>query len=196
MAAIGANYPCFKPNDGASGVVIGKLVSANLSINLATGQLDADDHVAESASEFHSGSIAMQTDDLEDEKAKVIYGCSVSEGVVTYNTDDKMPEGTLAYFQTLMRKGVKFYKAFIYPRAKAAIGNINVQTKGSSITFQAANINWTILADEEGNWMDHKTFSTAKEAKDWINEKCKIGNTAEASSSEQSSAAEESDEEI
>lgn len=180
MAGFGANYPVFCPANADSGVVLGKLVSSNLTVNMASGQLDADDSVAESATEFNSGSIAMQTDDLEDEKASVVYGCTVKDGLVTYNKDDSAPEGILGYYQTLMRSGVKFFKAFTYPRAKAAIGNINVQTKGSSITFQAANINWTILADDNGDWMNHETFATAAEARSWLNDQCKISAAAAA----------------
>ena len=59
MAEFGAKYPCFKPNGAASGIVLGKLAAANLTVNLASGELYADDSLAEQLSEFSSGSLAM-----------------------------------------------------------------------------------------------------------------------------------------
>ena len=119
MAEFGANYPCFCADSEQAGVVLGKLVSANLTVNLASGEIYADDSLAEQLSEFASGSIAMETDDLEDEKASKIYGCKVSEKLVTYNKGDTAPRGCLGYYKVLMRNGKKFYKGYFYPRAFA-----------------------------------------------------------------------------
>lgn len=175
MAEFGANYPCFC-QDGASktGVVLGKLVSANLTVNLASGELYADDGLAEQISEFASGSIAMETDDLSDDNAEAIYGCDVTESVVTYNKDDTPPMGKLGYYKVLMRSGVKYYKAVFHPRVRAALGNDNAQTKGSSITFQTTNTTFTVFADDSGNWRKTKTCATAEEAKTWLNTQCNI----------------------
>lgn len=175
MADFGANYPCFCP-DGASktGVVLGKLVSANLTVNLASGELYADDGLAEQLSEFASGSIAMETDDLSDANAEAVYGCTVSDGVVTFNKEDTAPRGKLGYYKVLMRQGVKYFKAYFYPRVRAAVGNDNAQTKGSSITFQTTSTAFTVFADDDGNWRKIKTCDTAADAKTWINTQCNI----------------------
>ena len=175
MADFGANYPCFCP-DGASktGVVLGKLVSANLTVNLASGELYADDGLAEQLSEFASGSIAMETDDLSDANAEAVYGCTVSDGVVTFNKEDTAPRGKLGYYKVLMRQGVKYYKACFYPRVRAAVGNDNAQTKGSSITFQTTSTTFTVFADDSGAWRKTKTCTTADEAKTWLNTQCNI----------------------
>lgn len=174
MAAFGANYPCFKQEDKDTGVVLGRLVSANLTIQMASGELYADDELAEEVSEFASGSLAMETDDLEDEKAAEIYGCTVSEGEVTYNKDDTAPYGALGYYKALMRKGKKYYKAFFYPRTRAALGNDNAQTRGNSVTFQTTSTTFTVFCDDNGDWRVHETFATAAEAKAWLNEKLAI----------------------
>lgn len=174
MAEFGANYPCFKPETEDAGVVLGKLVSANLTVNLASGELYADDSLAEQLSEFSSGSIAMETDDITDDNAAIIYGCTVSDKVVTYNTGDTAPRGCLGYYKVLMRNGQKFYKGYYYPRVRAALGNDNAQTRGNSITFQAVSTTFTVFADDNGDWRLTQTFSSAAEAKAWINEKCSI----------------------
>lgn len=143
MAAFGANYPCFQPH-GGQGVVVGKLVSANLTANMANGEFYADDSVAEQASEFVSGSIAMETDDMTDHAASVVYGAKVEDGTVIYNKDDLAPLGKLAYYKSMRRNGQNYYQAYLYPQARAAVGNDSAQTKGSSITFQATQTNFTV----------------------------------------------------
>ena len=174
MAQFGAQYPCFKPREAEAGVVLGKLVSANLTVTLATGELYADDALAEQVSEFASGSIAMETDDITDDNAAVVYGANVSDGVVTYNKNDNAPEGVLGYFKVLVRGGAKSFKAYVYPRAKAALGSDNAQTRGSSVTFTTVQTTFTVFADDKGDWRKTQEFATAEEAKAWIGSECAI----------------------
>lgn len=76
MASFGAKYPYFNPvaeepegklpvYKDQEPVRVGRLVKADLTVNLASGKLFADDGLAESVEEFSSGSIAMETDDME-----------------------------------------------------------------------------------------------------------------------------------
>ena len=174
MAEFGAKYPCFKPKGAVTGVVIGKLVTANLTVNLASGELFADDELAEQVSEFASGSLAMETDDMVDASAKAIYGCTVTGGEVIYNKEDDPPEGELAYYKTLMRRGKKYYKGFYYPSARASIGNDNGQTRGSSITFQTSNTTFIVKCDANGDWRKTKVFDSEADAIAYVNTKCTI----------------------
>ena len=59
MSEFGAKHPVFKPNNATNGVIVGKLVAANLTVNLASGELYADDGLAEKLEEFSSGKIDM-----------------------------------------------------------------------------------------------------------------------------------------
>ena len=174
MAQIGAKYPCFKPSSAEAGVVLGKLVTANLTVNLASGELYADDGLAEQLSEFASGTIAMETDNMTDAVATAIYGATVEDGVVTYNKENNPPEGILGYYKTLMVAGVRKYRAYIYPRAKAAVGNDNAQTRGSSITFQTEQTTFTIMDDDTGDWRKVKDCDTEAEAIAYIKSNCGI----------------------
>ena len=83
MASFGAKYPHFskiktEPDDALptyeGPVNIGRLVKADLTVNLASGKLYADDELAESVDEFSSGSVAMETDDMTDDVAAEVYG--------------------------------------------------------------------------------------------------------------------------
>lgn len=181
MAGFGANYPCFKPENESAGVVLGKLVSANLTVNLVSGELYADDALAEQLSEFASGSIAMETDDITDDNAAKVYGCTIADGLVTNNVADTAPYGGLGYYKVLMRSGKKYYKAYYYPRVRAALGNDNAQTRNNSINFTTSSTTFTVFADDKGDWRQTKTCATAAEAKAWIDERCGIAAAQTAS---------------
>jgi len=174
MAKLGAQYPCFKPDDAGKGVVIGNLVTANLTVTLASGEIFGDDRMIEQLSVFSSGSLAMETVDMLDEVAAVVYGCTIEDGRVKYNINDSAPRGALAYYKVLNRDGVPFYQGFYYPRVRAALGNDNAQTRGNSITFQTTSTTFTIFADDEGDWRETETFDTIEEAKKWVNKMCGI----------------------
>lgn len=191
MATFGANYPCFCADGKDSGAVIGKLVSANLTVNLASGELYADDSLAEQATEFANGSIAMETDDMADATAEEVYGCSVNNGEVVYNKDDNSPRGRLGYYKVLMRRGVKYFKTFLYPQVKAAIGNDNAQTKGNNITFGTTSTTFTVFADDNGDWRKTKTFDSAADAKAHIDLFCKISQNYEVQVSMQGAGEDE-----
>lgn len=180
MSEFGAKHPVFKPNNAANGVIIGKLVAANLTVNLASGELYADDGLAEKLEEFSSGKIDMETDNLADSTASTLYGANVSNGIVTYNKNDTPPEGVLGYFKTLMIQGVKKYRAYIYPRAKASLGNDNAQTRGNSITFQTSKTSFTIFDDGAGNWRKTKECNTEAEAQAYVDAECSVSGAGSA----------------
>ena len=175
MAYFGAKYPVFRRNGAAEGVVLGKLVGAALTVNLASGELYADDKLAEQESQFASGSVTLETDDMTDAVAAEVYGATVSNGTVIYKSTDTAPMGSLAYIKTLQINGVKLCRAYYYPRVMAAVGNDNVQTKGSSITFQTTSTTFTVMPDREtGEWRETQLCDHLDQAISWINGKMGI----------------------
>ncbi|MCI9348590.1 MAG: hypothetical protein HFF83_05090 [Oscillibacter sp.] len=189
MASFGAKFPCFNPvSEEPEGTLpvyknpepvrIGRLVKADLTVNLSSGKLFADDSLTESVDEFSSGSIAMETDDMEDSVAAVLYGCSVEEGEVHYNVGDDPPAGGLAYYKKLMRRKKVLYKGYFYPLVKAALGNDTAQTKTDSITFGTNSTAFTVFACETGDWRFTEEFPTEAETIAWVKEKLKGSGTA------------------
>lgn len=184
MATFGAKYPRFNTiasePEGAlpvyaatDPVTIGRLVKADLTVALASGKLYADDELAESVDEFSSGSIAMETDDMEDDVAAVVYGCTVTDKEVNFKRGDSPPMGGLAYYKVLMRRGVKYFKGYFYPRVKAALGNDTAQTKADSITFGTTSTTFTVFGANSDDWRITSTFTTEAEARAWVDEKLK-----------------------
>lgn len=180
MASFGAKYPYFsKVKEEPAGklpvyesdpVRIGKLVKADLTVNLASGKLYADDALAESVDEFVSGSIAMETDDMEDSVAAVVYGAKVEEKLVRYNQGDAPPAGGLGYIKRLMRNKKVICKGYYYPLVKAALGNDTAQTKTDSITFGTNATTFTVFACENGDWRHTEEFETEEAAVAWVKE--------------------------
>ena len=174
MAKYGANYPCFKADNSATGIVIDKLVSASETPQVASGELYADDERAEAASETVGATLALETADLTLEKAAAIYGSTIRNGVLVSSKYDEAPLGKIAFYTALMRKGVKYYVGYIYPKAKAALGNQSFQTKGNNITFSTTSTTFTVFTDDDGEWKHTKEFDSALAAKEWINEQLSI----------------------
>ena len=178
MASFGAKHPYFSrikeepagklPVYAAAPVRIGRLVKADVTVNLASGKLYADDALAESVDEFVSASIAMETDDMEDSVAAEIYGATVTDKLVQYNTGDSPPAGGLGYIKKLMRNKKTVCTGYYYPLVKAALGNDTAQTKTDSITFGTNATAFTVFACENGDWRHTEEFQTEAEAVAWI----------------------------
>ena len=187
MSSFGAKNPYFAPIESepegelpvykGEPVKIGRLVKADLTLTMASGKLYADDELAESAEEFVSGSIAMETDDILDTVASVIYGATVKEKTVVYNTSDNPPPGGLAYYKKLMRHGKLVFKGLFFPRVKAALGNDAAQTKADSITFGTSTTNFTVSNANNGDWRFTEEFETEDAALAWV--KAMLGFKAE-----------------
>ena len=185
MAGIGLKYPCFSPFNGeepanalptyGTGIVIGKAVSANATPNLAEGQLYADDAEAESARDFTSADVSLETDRLEDKVAVVLYGATLDEeSELVENADDTPPWGGLAYYRVLERNGKRMFRARFYPKARASIGGESAQTRGESITFSPENTNFRIVKPNNGNLRYTLTSDNEQEVIQWINTKLNI----------------------
>ena len=89
MAAIGLKYMAWapmasEPDDAApaygTGIVLGRAVSTNLTITNAEGELYADDMLAEYVSEFASGELAAEVDNIAVENQAKLYGATYADG--------------------------------------------------------------------------------------------------------------------
>lgn len=187
MAAFGAKYLRFakiateekgKLPTYASGVVtLGGLVKADLTVNYASGEMYADDVLAERVEEFISGSLAVEVDELENEEASVVYGARINESEEKAdNASDSAPCGGLGYYKTLVKNGERFWRGYYYPKVKATLGNDTAATKSSSITLATTPLTFTVFEPENGDWRYTKRFSTEAEAVAWVDEK--LGVTA------------------
>ena len=186
MASFGLRRPRFAPikteTDTAlptygTPVTIGRSIKADLSVNFASGKLFADDALAENVEEFSSGALAMETDDITDEVAEMIYGATVVNGLVDYKAGDSPPPGGVCYYKVLKRQGKTLYKGYYYPRAQAKIGNDSAQTKGDNITFGTSSTAFTIFQANTGTWRQTEEFTDEKKVVEWCDKKLGVTGT-------------------
>lgn len=181
MAAFGAKYIHFaqiktEPETGMptynEKLNLGELVKAELTVNLASGEIYGDDRLVEKVEEFSSGSLSVEVVDMTDEIEAQVFGSTYAEdsGIVD-KTSDTIPYGGVGYYKSMIRNGEKCYKAYFYPKAKAAAGSDAANTKGSSLTLASTPFSFTIYEPNDGDWRYRHTFSTESEAKAWIDAK-------------------------
>lgn len=189
MAQFGAKRPIFAPTkttpDGAlptydyeKVVTVGKLVKADLTVTNASGELYADDALAEKVDMFASGSLALETDDKTDEVHAAIHGATkdTQSKEVTDSDGDVAPRGGLCYYKVIIRGGVRYFKGVFHPLAKAILGNDSAATKGSSITFGTSATTFTVFRCNSGAWRITKEFTTESECIAWCDTKLgKVG---------------------
>ena len=184
MAQFGAKRPIFAPTattpenalptyNYEKVVTIGKLVAANLTVTNASGELYADDALAEKIDMFASGSLELQTDDKTAEVHAALHGAALDEesDEVTDADTDVAPRGGIAYYKVLIRNGVRVYQGVFLPLVNAILGNDTAATKGSSITFGTTSTTFTVFRCNSGAWRVRKEFATEAEAIAWCDTK-------------------------
>lgn len=183
MASIGLAYPAWAKITAetsaalptyASGITLGAAVKADLTITNAAGQLYADNQLSEDVSEFASGAIALETDNLTLPTQAAIFGAALVNDELGFGADDVAPFGGFGYYQVLMINGVKKYRAFYYPKVKAKFETETAATKGSAITFGNAAITMTVVKPKFGKWRYVKEFATEEAAKAYVDSKLSV----------------------
>lgn len=184
MASMGLKYLAWAKMTGETdsavptydtGLVLGKLVSVQMTIANAEGELYADDMLAEYVREFSSGELAAEVDNISLENQAKVYGARYADGELQFSANDNAPYGGIGGYQVLQVHGNKKYRAWFFPKARAAVPDLSGATKGSSITFGSEPIKAKILAPLYGAWYYVKEFETEAAAKAYIDGKLGVG---------------------
>lgn len=183
MAKIGMKYWGWAPFAGetttalptyTAGFKLGESIKADLKITNAEGQLYADDVVCEDVSEFSSGALTGEVDELTLAKQSTLYGASIVDGELGNGADDAPPFGGTAYSQYLQKSGVKRYRTFFYPKVKAKVPDDSAATKASSFTMGTEPLNMTIYQPLFGKWRYVKDHANLAAAQAYIESKLSI----------------------
>jgi hypothetical protein len=154
-----------------AGLVLGKAVSVNSSISNAEGELYADDMLAEYVSEFSSGELTAEVDNISLENQAKLYGATYADNEFALSPTDSAPHGGVGGYQVLIVEGVRKYRAWFYPKVRASLPDWDGSTKGSSISFGTQPIKMKIMAPAYGPWYYVKEFTTEAAAKAYIDTK-------------------------
>jgi hypothetical protein len=194
MGAIGLKHPVFAPVSTepagslptyGSGLVVGKAMEANVSIEHQSAMLYADDEIAESDRGFLSGTITLGVDDLINEaviamlgsQAKTIESVDVIRDAALYEPS----YGGFGYYRVRKKNGVRLIRAFWYYKTKWVQPSEDAKTKAGAIEWQTPSITGDIftVADSDETWRDKADFTTEADAIAWLDEKANIGEPAD-----------------
>lgn len=184
MAQIGLKYMAWaemldEPIDAVPtyhpGIVLGRMVSTNLSITNAEGEMYADDQLAEYISEFSSAQWEAQVDNIELYNQAKVYGAKYTEdGELQNFAGDVAPYGGIGGYQQVMVRNVKKYRAWFFPKGKASIPDESAATRGNSISFGTQPIKMRIASPDYGPWKYTKEFTTEAAAKAYVDTKLNV----------------------
>jgi len=176
MATYGAKYPCFKSNTGtASGVVLGKLVSADVQFRIAEGEFYADDELDDFVAELTGADIDLELNDLSDTNEATLFGSTKDQqNVIHINNDDSGPYGTFAFYRKKLSGGTTSYEGFAFTKVRAKRSKLSAKTKAQSTQLSGVPIQLVAMPDANGDVVLKETFQTAESCVTWIKSKVNI----------------------
>ena len=142
----------------------GKAITCNVSITNNSAKLFADDVLAESDTQFQSGTVTIGIDDEDLETQAELLGHTVTDGVIVRNANDAAPYVGMGRVITKMINGVIKYKVEFLKKVKFAEPSQTDNTKGESIEFGTIELTGDIAMLANGDWSAAKTFDTRADA--------------------------------
>lgn len=124
-------------------IILAKAIKADLSIELAEGELYADDSAAYVIKDFKSGTLSLGIEDIGTSAAQDLTGAVMDDNGVLISASENDGAVVAVGFRAL--KPNNKYRYFWLYRVKFGIPATNLQTKGDSITFQTPTIEGTVM---------------------------------------------------
>jgi len=154
-----------------NGMVIGKAISASVSIEINETILYADDAVAESIKEFKSGKITLDVDDLTYAVQGMLLGHAVTSTTLTANSGDVAPYVGVGFYGQVIRNNAAKYRAVWFGKCKFAEPGDESKSKAENIEFSTPTIEGSIMRLSNGDWKQETTVDTESAALAWLDAK-------------------------
>lgn len=158
----------------SDGMIIGKAISANVSVEVNEVILYADDTVAESVKEFKSGKITLNTDDLTYPVQGMLLGHTATETTLRANSNDVAPYVGVGFYGQVIRGGATKSRAVWFRKVKFGEMSDESKTKGESIEFTTPTIEGTVMKLADGSWKEETIVATEAAALAWLDGKANI----------------------
>lgn len=194
MAKIGLKYPVYalatetaSAISYASGAVLAKAISANISIETNDVKLYADDAVCESDHSFSSGTVTIEIDDLKN-AAQVallgytegsVYDASAGTKELKAGGNDSPAHVGFGFYGKKVVNKVPKWRAIWLKKVQFSEPADELATKGETVEFGTTTLEGTIMVAADGYWKEEVTCDTEPEAIAWLN--TKSGISADAS---------------
>lgn len=192
MAYVGLKYAVFAPItketrgkalEYGSGVVVGKMISADIRYTRNTNPLFADDAETENDNSITGGSITIGVDDVSEEAELAMLGMvedkSTEGSKVRREVGDATPYGGFGYVRVKRKGGVTSYRAYWIHKTQLGIASESAATKAESINWQTPTLTGPIMAvvnhaDGKNDFRDYEAFANEAEAIAWVNKRANI----------------------
>lgn len=175
MAYLGLRRPIFAEikDDGSydTPVVCGKAIGLTVTPNYAEASLYGDDRQAEYDKEFTYADVTLNTTTLPLAVHKTLFGHTVTDKNVKFNTDDQNKNVGAAWVSVEKVDGVrKFISNFLF-KTKFSDPSEDYSTKGENIEYKTPSISGRATAFDNGDWKETEEHDTEEAAYRWIYDK-------------------------
>ena len=161
-----------------NGLVMGRGISAEVSLTRTDSKLYADDVLAESENAITGGDISIGVDDILEDAQEVIFGLVKSGDAGDYEYDDKAvgaPYVGVGYLQERRYKGAVSYLPYWYWKVQFAPMDDKAATRGENVEWQTTTAKGTLMgvvkdSSKVASFRTHKVYGTAAEAIAWLNQ--------------------------
>ena len=183
---VGMMYPVWAPlathTDGSmptysAGTVIQEARNATVTREYANNPLYGDDRIVDDDNGMTGLTISFESTGLSDADRKTLlgeedYGTSGVSG--QWVSDNETPYGGFGYIRKMRDNGTKKFEAWWTLKIKFQEESMTTTTKEGSITWNTPTLNGRaaglyVDSTDKQRYQLHKTFSTASDAKAWLN---------------------------
>lgn len=148
---------------------LGKAIDCKVSLELNSAELYGDDALCESDYTFNKGTVTITVDDDDDTILAPLLGHAISEdGEIVRKDTDVAPYIAFGRILTKIVGGVYKYKVEYLSKVKFKDTMPDEATKGESIKFTTVSIEGSVMRKTDGEWSKSKTFTTYKDASDYL----------------------------
>lgn len=157
MATIGLDKPYYAPiTMDSNGVetygtpaVLAKAIQVDLTVNLASTILYADDGADVSINEFVNGKLSLNVNDIGTANAAALTGATVDANGALVSCSEDIPPYVAIGFRAKKPDGK--YRYFWFYKVQFGTPAVNLQTKGESINFNTPTIEGTVIRRNKPN---------------------------------------------
>ena len=147
---------------------LGKAIDCKVSLELNSAELYGDDGLCESDYTFNKGTVTITVDDDDDTILAPLLGHDISEdGEIVRKDTDVAPYIAFGRILTKIVGGVYKYKVEYLSKVKFK-DTMPDEAKGESIEFTTVSIEGSVMRKTDGEWSKSKTFTTYKDASDYL----------------------------
>lgn len=136
-----------------SGQILARGVSVSISPETSANDFYADNIIAESDSQFTSGTLALTVDGLLPPAERLLYGLPEpgSDGWTSFGDSANIPYVAIGYIIRSISGGVVKYTPTILPKCKFQFVEDEATTQGAEIEYQTQTLNATVFRSDNAN---------------------------------------------